>query len=145
MSIESEMNCITPLSDKVQHMSFYSRFNARERIDVWKDRDFPETFKENVKILDDYLTLCEDTNVRPIMFLPPMTYGYMKYFSRKKLDEFYYLVREAQKKHSSAVFFDGWKLPFFPDNDFFDVDHMNIQGAAKFSTILNDFIEGLER
>lgn len=90
------------------------------------------------------MTLCEENNIRPIMFLPPMTEGYMKYFSRQKLDEFYYLVEQACRKHSSAIFIDGWRLQGFTDEDFLDVDHMNIRGAAKFSAFLNDFIESLK-
>lgn len=144
LPLENEMNSVTPLSTEVHHISLAGRLAARERIDVWKDRYFPETLKENVKILDDYLTLCEENNVRPIIFTAPMTYGYMKYFNKKKLDEFHYIIADALKKHSAAVFFDGWRLPIFSDENFWDVDHMNIQGAAKFSMILNDFIEKLE-
>ena len=120
------------------------RLKARNRIEEWTDRNFPETVAENRKILDDYLTLCEENNIRPIMFLPPMTEGYKKYFSKQKLDEFYFYVRESLKKHSSAVFLDGWQLDF-GDENFFDVDHMNIMGAARFSAVLNNFIEELEK
>lgn len=125
-------------------MTPQSRLKARENIDTWERKNYPETRDENVKILDDYLTLCEENNIRPIMFLPPITEGYRKHFCRKKPDEFYYLVRQACKKHSSAIFVDGWKLQGFTDADFYDVDHMNIRGAAKFSVFLNDFIEYLE-
>ena len=75
------------------------------------------------------------------MFFPPLTQGYMKHFNRQILDEFYYLVREAQKKHPSALFLDGWKNSPFTDLDFMDEIHMNLQGAAKFSTMLNNAIE----
>lgn len=125
-------------------MDLNSKMDARETIDAWKDKNFPETRAENIKILDDYLTLCEKNNVRPIMFLTPTTEGYVKHFSRQKLDEFHYLIREAQKKHPTAIFFDGWKLEGFSDKDFYDVDHLNIQGAAKFSAIFNNVIEQLE-
>ena len=124
-------------------MTFNQRLGARARIDIWANRTFPKTRDENVKILDEYLTLCEQNRIRPIIFLPPMTEGYKKHFNRHLLDEFYYLVRQACKKHPSTVFVDGWKLQGVTDADFWDVDHMNIQGAAKFSAFLNDFIEQL--
>ena len=130
----------TPL----RFLNYETRLNSRKRIEEWSDRNFPETVAENRKILDDYLTLCEENNIRPIMFLPPMTEGYKKYFSKQKLDEFYFYVRESLKKHSSAVFLDGWQLDF-GDENFFDVDHMNIMGAARFSAVLNNFIEELEK
>lgn len=123
----------------------FSRLNVREGAESWNDKNYPETREENIKILDDYLTLCEENNVTPIIFLPPMTEGYMKYFSRQKLDEFYYLVGTAIKKHPGTKFFDGWQLPGFTDDDFYDSSHLNLQGAAKFSAMFNEFIEGLEK
>jgi len=128
----------------VLSMTPKSRLEARENIDTWTRKNYPETRDENIKILDDYLTLCEENHIRPIMFLPPTTEGYKKHFSRQKLDEFYYLVREACRKHSSAIFIDTWKLQGMTDADFCDVEHLNIQGAAKFSAYLNNFIEYLE-
>ncbi len=120
------------------------RLAARKTVDTWSERFFPDTRAENVQILDDYLTLCEGNDIRPIMFLPPMTEAYVKYFNRQRLDEFYYLVECAIKKHPSAIFIDGWKLQGFTDADFYDVDHLNLQGAAKFSAALNGVIEQLD-
>ena len=138
------MNCVRPLPTTVNLMTAEIRMNARDRIDIWKGRRFPETKIEYEKILDDYLTLCEKNNVRPIMFLPPVTEGYRKHFDKQLLDEFYCSVRDAQKKHPASGFFDGWNLLQFPDSDFWDTDHLNINGAAKFSSILNDVIENLK-
>ena len=125
-------------------LGWAERIIARNGIDVWKNKNYPETRNENIKILDNYLTLCEENDIRPLIFLPPFSEGYIKHFSKQKIDEFYYLVREAQKKHPSAAFVDGWKIQGFSDADFGDVDHLNFQGAAKFSTILNDVIENIE-
>ena len=144
LPLESEMDGVTSLSTEVQNISLAGRLAARERIDKWKNKSYPDTVKENAKILDEYLTLCEENNVCPIIFTAPMTYGYMKYFNKKRLDELHCVIADALRKHSAAVFFDGWRLPIFSDENFWDVDHMNIQGAAKFSMILNDFIEKLE-
>ena len=130
----------------VLNMNWVTLVNARDdKIDDWKGRHYPETVKENVKILDDYLTLCEKNNVRPIMFLPTMTKGYIKYFERTTLDELYYHISQATKKHPSAIFFDGWKSDGFSYADFYDASHLNINGSAKFSTLLNNVIENLEK
>lgn len=112
--------------------------------DTWKGKYYPETRDENIKILDDYLTLCEENNIRPIMFNPPKTEKYMKSFNPKLLEEFYVLIEQACKKHPSAVFIDGWKLKGLTYDDFFDHSHLNRYGAAKFSAYLNDFIEELD-
>lgn len=130
-----------PLNKKMDQQS---RLNARNTIDGWADKNYPDTRDENIKILDDYLTLCGRNRIRPIMFLPPMTEGYIKHFNKQKLDEFHYLIGQACKKHPYAVFIDGWKLQGFTDRDFYDVFHLNIIGAAKFSTFLNSVIEKLD-
>ena len=137
----ADINNVYGEKTALRFMGWEQRIHAYNVIDSWANKNYPETRNENVKILDEYLTLCEKNNVRPIMFLPPMTDVYKKYFNKKIFDEFYYLVREAQKKHPTAAFLDGWKLQGFYDRDFYDAAHLNIQGAAKFSTILNDAIE----
>ena len=129
----------------LNYMSRQNLLKVRDNIDTWGERNFPETCAENVHLLDSYLMLCEQNKIRPIMFLPPMSAIYIKYFSKKKLDEFRYLVGQACRKHPSAVFIDGWKLQGLTDADFRDIDHMNIYGAAKFSMFLNSVIEQLDR
>ena len=127
------------------NMNFLTRMEEREQADAWNDKNYPETREENIKILDDYLTLCEENNVTPIIFLPPMPEGYKKHFSEQMLDEFHYLVNEAIKKHPGAKFFDGWQLPGFTDEFFADSIHLNVRGAAKFSAIFNDVIRKLKK
>ena len=142
ITVESVLG--TPLP--MQSFTPQSRMFQRSYVELFSQRDgYPETCQEYVKILDDYLTLCEKNNVRPVIFTPPITYCYKKYSNPKILDEFYVLMSESQKKHTSAVFFDGWKSDGFSDEYFYDVGHMNIKGAAKFSTLLNGVIEELER
>ncbi|MBQ7493228.1 MAG: hypothetical protein IJT47_02235, partial [Selenomonadaceae bacterium] len=113
-------------------------------INSWK-RMYPETRDENVKILDDYLTLCEENNICPIMIRVPVTKEYMASFSKIMLDEFDLYVEQALQKHSSAHFVDGWKWNGVTYTDFCDHEHLNIYGAAKFSEYLNDFIERLDK
>lgn len=130
--------------DKVEmaNLDFKDRLTTRDRAEVWskESRTFLETRDENIKILNDYLTLCEKNNIRPIIFLPPMCEGYKKYFSKEKLDEFYQILEDAMKKFPDAIFVDGWKISQFTDEDFFDPDHLNLAGAEKFSEILNNII-----
>ena len=111
----------------------------------WAKKYYPKTRAENLKILDDYLTLCEENDIRPIMFRVPVTEKYMKNFNPQLLEEFDTLVEQALAKHSKARFFDGWKLRDFTYDDFYDHEHLNIYGAAKFSTYLNNFIEQLDK
>ena len=130
---------------QLRFMDFKSRLGARERTEVYSRKYYPDTLKEYVKILDDYLTLCIKNTIRPIMCTFPVSECYSKYFSKKLINEFNHYVSEALKKFPESGFIDGWKLKSFDDSDFYDVDHMNIKGAAKFSAILNNFIQQLEK
>ena len=108
-------------------------------------KNYPATRDENVKILDEYLTLCEQNNIRPIIILTPMSELYMKHYPKKNISEFRFLVDRACRKHSSAIFIDGWEIDnLMTDRDFYDYGHMNIAGAAKFNMFLNEFICGVE-
>ena len=140
-NINNVMGGKTPL----RFMNFFSRLKARERTEIWKDRYFSKTREEYLKILDDYLALCTKNKIRPIMCTFPVSECYSKYFSKKLINEFNHYVSEALKKFPESGFIDGWKLKSFDDSDFYDVDHMNIKGAAKFSAMLNNVIEQLEK
>lgn len=113
-------------------------------IHTWEGKYYPKARDENIKILDDYLTLCEENNIRPIMFQVPVTEKYILKFNKQLLEEFDTLIAQACQKHSSAIFVDGWKWNGLTYADFHDHEHLNTQGAAKFSTYLNDFIEQLD-
>lgn len=110
----------------------------------WAGKYYPETRDENIGILDDYLTLCESNNIRPVMFMAPLTEKYMANFNKQLLEEFFTIVEQACKKHPSAVFVDGYKWGGVTYADFYDHQHVNFHGAAKFSAFLSEFIEGLE-
>ena len=113
-------------------------------INTWEGKYYPETRDENIKILDDYLTFCEENNIRPILFTVPVTEKYIQTFNKQLMDEFYVLVEEACQRHPGAKFVDGWKWNGVTYDDFHDHEHLTVQGAAKFSAYLNDFIESLE-
>ena len=127
-----------------QNISFDFALQARNKIDHWKDRQYPATVEENKKILDDYLTLLEKCNIQPILFLPPMVKEYEKNFSKEKIDELFAYLNELYRRHN-FIFVNGWAMNDFDDHDFFDIDHLNINGARKFSSKLNEIIMKLER
>lgn len=121
-------------------MSPNEKLGVRQRAEVWKDKFYPVTSEENKKIFDDYLTLCEQKNIKPVVFTAPVSEGYRYCFPKKCLDEFHAVRSEIMSRHPTSSFFDGWKVKGLSDADFFDTDHINVFGAAKFSAALNNFI-----
>ena len=122
-----------------RNISFDFALQARNKIDHWKDRQYPETLEENKKILDDYLTLLEKFSIQPILFLPPMIKEYCDEFNKKMLQELFDYLNELYRRHD-FIFVNGWAMNDFNDHDFFDIDHLNINGARKFSAKLNEII-----
>ena len=111
----------------------------------WDKKYYPQTRDEYIKILDDYLTLCEENNIQAIMVRMRNSDKYIKNFNPTMLEEYNNFVEEALKKHPDARFVDGWKWNGVTYEDFYDHGHMNFKGAAKFSAWLNEYIEQLER
>lgn len=139
-----DLNDPFKVKQPLHFMTPETKLNALKKRKKVGKKNFPATCAENVKILDDYLALCEANSIRPIMFLMPMSEQYMKHYPANRIDEFRCLVEQVRRKHDSAVFIDGWKLNLTTDKDFYDYGHMNIQGAAKFSIFLDEFIRSLE-
>ena len=114
-------------------------------LNPWKGKYYPETRAENVKIFEDYLVLCDENNIRPIMTIVPTTEKYMATFDKRLLEDFYSIIEQALLNHPAARFVDGWKWGGVTYDDFYNHAHLNIHGETKFSKYLNEFIEQLER
>lgn len=140
----SPFNANKPYGGNAQSKTAMAQKAIDAKTNTWAGNSRPKTRDKNVKILDDYLTLCEENNVRPIMIRVIVSEKYIKNFNPQLLDEFNILVEQACQKHHGACFFDGWKLEGFTYDDFYDHGHLNIHGAAKFSAYLNDFIEQID-
>ena len=121
------------------------RISTRKAAEKWLKKRYPKTIEEYKKILDDYLTLCDGNGIKPILFLPPRTAAYVEVFDNNFLNEFYANLIEIMSRHPTAVFFDCWRVPNLPDDDFSDPIHMNVMGGAKFSYVLNQFVMQFER
>ena len=119
-------------------------FEIRKNAEDWLEKRYPETVKENKKIFLDYLELCKNHNVIPIVTIFPVLNIYREFFPKQLLDEFYLIIEEARKKYNFH-FLDKWN---FDDHlelkDFIDSSHLNNFGAKKISNYINDYIMQLE-
>ena len=127
-------------------INYYFALQSVKDIDHWNspDRYFPETLEENKKILEDYLTLLEKFQIQPILFLTPRVKEYCDRFNKKILQELFDYLNELYRRHD-FIFVNGWAMNDFDDHDFWDIRHLNLRGAKKFSAKLNEIIMKLER
>ena len=84
---------------------------------------------------------CSVHNLRLVVLMPPVSHGYTQKAAPWQLE----LVRQVacgmQKKYGACVA-DYSQDSRFTDEDFFDSDHLNDQGAKKFSEILGKELFG---
>ena len=124
-------------------ISYYFALQALKDIDHWDNRYYPATVEENKKILDDYLTLLEKFHIQPIFFLTPMIKEYCDRFNKKMLQELFDYLNELYRRND-FIFVNGWAMNGFDDYDFWDIRHLNVTGAKKFSAKINQIVMQLE-
>lgn len=113
----------------------------RNNLKFWDNKYYSDTVIENKKILRDYVEYCMDKNIKPTLVIFPLSRWYNMYFSKKKFDE----VREYCQNLANErgiKFYDLSNDNRFNDSDFFDVEHLNINGAQKVSKIISQIIFG---
>lgn len=104
------------------------------------NKNYPETVKENEQIFVDYIKLLKENNIKPIVVVFPVSKYYSKYFSKRIKDEFYTIINKVREENDFQ-FIDCFESDKFDDDDFYDVSHLNSNGATKFTRILNDTIK----
>lgn len=117
---------------------------ARKRSEEWKSKIFPLTVAENKELLAQYLKMCNSYNVVPIVVVFPVSDIYRRWFPQRLLEEFYYIIGQL-KKSDKFVFWDYFSSNLFQHTDFYDVDHLNIEGSKKISGLINSAILEMER
>jgi len=95
-----------------------------------------ENFKYNSNILNKMLAYCRQKNIAVIFVSPPV---YKTYYSEMVLDK-KKRRNEFLKDHSDVTFLNYESSNFFNIRDFKDDDHMNSNGAIKFTKLLDAHI-----
>ena len=104
------------------------------------NKDYPQTVKENISILIEYISYLKKKDIQPIIIVFPATKYYTKYFSKKIEEEFDEIIL-SMKKDYNVRYLDYFRSELFDDKDFKDVSHLNKEGADKFTKILKHDIE----
>jgi hypothetical protein len=105
-------------------------------------KNYPETVKENIDILNKYIDFLRDKNVEPIIVISPHTKYYSENLSSDLKERFEEIVNEIKKNRNIKVL-NYFYSDEFTNNDFYDVVHLNRRGAEKFSLILNNIVNNL--
>lgn len=101
--------------------------------------NFPDTVVENEQILEKYLNILESNGVKPIVVVCPSSKLFTDYYSDQSRDRFYKSINKIRKKHEFQLL-DYFYSEKFDESDYYDGIHLNIKGAKKFTTIVQDDI-----
>lgn len=103
-------------------------------------KNYPKTVKENIGIFKKYLRLLEENDIKPIVIVCPVSKYYSEYFSKKLKEKFYEVINVINDEYNFQ-FLDYFYDKTFNDEDFYDVSHLNDNGAEKFTKLLNKDIK----
>lgn len=104
------------------------------------NKDYPETVKENTKLLKEYFEILKRNNIKPIVIVYPASNYYTSHFSKKIENEFKKIIKKLKEEYNFQ-YIDYFRSNIFKDEEFRDVSHLNAKGAEKFTEILNEVIE----
>lgn len=102
-------------------------------------KNYPKTVQENKHILESYLKLLNENNIKAIICIFPVTRYYRNYFDIRLKEQFYYILNEICKSYNFTIL-DFFSSNKFCEYDFRDSSHLNLNGANKFTKIINDLI-----
>lgn len=96
-------------------------------------------FYDNIQYLTTLLKALNNRNIHVVFFTPPSSAALRKYMDKARLKTIDSLLTVLCKTYHCEKFdFDA--DPRFSDKDFRDVSHLNVDGAIKFSKIINEEI-----
>lgn len=154
---------IKPLIEKKEHLNFpeilfvenfiskFDELNHNERVvkDLTQDRkslakvhsskNYPKTVLDNKVLFEKYLMLLVQHNIRPIIVIHPQEKTYRSTFDSKMIKEFNQIIEGFSKKYNLIVV-DLFADVRFKAEDFYDVHHLNKEGAKKVSKIMNEYL-----
>lgn len=117
-------------------ISLEEYMGIRRGLRFWDEKAYPDTVAENMEIINKYLKMCINCGTRPTLVTFPLSSWYVNYFNKQKMDEMKYLVSDVSESYG-VNYFDYSKDGRFSDADFYDKEHLNMNGAKKISTILD--------
>lgn len=132
--------------EKFDHLeqSIINRRNldeAREQLAIThSSKNYPNTVQQNIRLMERYLKLLQAHNIMPIIVIHPQEYAYRKGFYSEMIEQFNKIIEKLSQQYTFQLI-DLYDHPTFSDEDFYDVHHLNSQGAKKVSEIVNGYIE----
>lgn len=118
------------LDDDFQEICAYERAISHN-----KSIRYLASYKENLNILNSFVSFCNERNVEIYMIAFPSTRFYKKYLLKEFKDSY---ISALKSINGDIKFIDLNEIDIFTDEDFVDMDHLDVSGAIKVSEYINN-------
>jgi hypothetical protein len=100
-------------------------------------------FKEYIKELDNIIEYGKENNIKIVLVTSPTYHTYSENLNNRQLSLMSHLLDSITKNNQNVFWADYLKDKNFTKEDFYDGDHLRLQGAKKFTEILNQKLDSL--
>lgn len=138
-------------SNQCDSLGFGLGYTLSSRSEKWKEMgaeralkhtlETPGRFKDVRSIQDSLLSLARKHDIEVVFITTPAHSGYTEALDADQLAEMYEGIGELVKG-DGVVYFDFLNDSRFSESDFYDPDHLNDEGAEKFTQILYSSLFG---
>jgi hypothetical protein len=103
------------------------------------DKGNEESIAVNIELLKRVIKMAQERNVKVLLITPPGSKDYQKLLNSNKLKKVINISTNLTK-YKDVFYINMLSDPRFNDTDFYDSDHLNVDGAEKLSKIINHYI-----
>jgi hypothetical protein len=115
-------------------------FDAEASVAVQRHENGSMDFNPGIASMNKIVDLCKKKNIKILLISFPVRPEYIKYVNNKKFNK---MISTSQAFSSSCPlvrYYNCSMDPRMTEDDFYDVDHLNDEGARKFTRLMYDEI-----
>lgn len=96
--------------------------------------------QENISYLESIIKKCEEKNVSVLLLTTPVCSTYYECVDSAQYSLMTETCEKLEHMYNNVQYLNLFKDDRFFENDFFDADHLETEGAAKLTKILDEYI-----
>ncbi|MHA7941668.1 hypothetical protein ACJOV8_001135 [Formosa sp. 3Alg 14/1] len=97
-------------------------------------------YSENYKILENIIKECNESGIKVVLVTMPAYKAYIQHLDPLQLEKTIMAGKLMDSKYKNCIYLNYLDDKRFETSDFLDADHLNSQGAKKFSKIINGIL-----
>lgn len=98
-------------------------------------------YNDNTEAIDNFISYAKNKNVKILFVSVPVTQYYSKLTKNEQLYSTFSFLKRELEKNKNCHYLDLMNDTEFSNIDFYDADHLNSNGAKKFTIKLDDEIK----